>query len=152
MANPPPPKMPPPPKKPTAPWRLKLGKAVPGLLAAFMVGGLLQAFLAGYGIENLGAAGMDAHVAFAHVIEALPLLVAIVGFVGADWRGGVGGVVLLALFQLQYVFLAFGPAEVRALHALNGVVMVLVAAGLFVHRMPWGGHSAFIKPGQKPGA
>ncbi len=151
MANPPPPKMPAPPPKPTAPWRLKVGKAVPGLLAAFMVGGLLQVFLAGYGIENLGAAGMDAHVAFAHVIEFIPLLILIAGFVGADWRGGVGGVVLLVLFQLQYIFLEVGPAGVRALHAFNGAVMILVAAFLFVHRMPWGGQPPFVQPGHKPG-
>lgn len=135
MANPPPPKMPTQPKKPVASWRLKLGKAIPWLFGLFALGALVQVFFAGYGIENLGAQGMDYHVTFAHVIEVLPLLILIVGFVGADWRAGVGGIVLLVQFQLQYVFLAGDYAVVHALHAANGAAMIVVAAAFAMRRI-----------------
>lgn len=137
MANPPPPRMPPKPKKPTAAWRLKLGRIAPWLFLAFIVGALVQVFLAGYGIENLGAQGMDEHVLFAHVVEMIPLLIIIFGFVGADWRAGVGGVVLLVQFQLQYMFLMGLYAPVLALHAFNGVLMIVVAGVFLMRRAPW---------------
>src|SRR5688572_10891787 len=109
--------MPTTPKKPTALWRLKLGKAIPYLFGLFALGALIQVFFAGYGIENLGAQGMDYHVDFAHMIEFLPLIILIVGFVGADWRAGVGGIILLVQFQAQYFFLAGDYSAINALHA-----------------------------------
>src|SRR5687767_12384156 len=108
-------------KKPVAPWRLKLGKAIPYLFGLFVLGGLVQVFLAGYGIENLGAQGMGYHLDFAHILEMVPLLIVLVGFLGADWRAGVGGIVLFALFWAQYMLLEADQAVVIALHAANGV-------------------------------
>lgn len=125
--------MPAKPKKPVAPWRLKLGKAVPWLFTLFAAGALVQVFFAGYGIENLGAQGMEYHRGFAHVIEVVPLLIILVGFLGADWRGGVWGIVLFVQFQAQYAFLASDLAAVNALHAANGAAMLVVAA-VMAHR------------------
>lgn len=134
MANPPPPKMPPPPKKPVAAWRLKVAKALPGLFAAFVVGGMLQVFLAGYGLDEVGYQGMDAHVGFGLILHFLPVLIAIVGFVGADWRAGVTGVVMAFMFELQFMFIGADQPGVRALHVVNGVAMILVALVAFLHR------------------
>ena len=134
--------MPEKPKKPVATWRLNLGKVPPWLFGLFVVGGLIQVFLAGYGIENLGDQGMDLHRAFAHVIEFVPLLILLCGFIGADWRAGVGGVVLLVQFQAQYAFLEGTYAPVLALHALNGVLMIVVATAFFARRLPWSKKSA----------
>ena len=137
--------MPPPPPKPVAPWRLKVAKALPGLFAAFVVGGMLQVFLAGYGLGELGYQGMKAHVTFAHFVEMLPVLVILAGFLGADWRAGVTGIVLALLMQLQYLFLAFDQPGVRALHPVNGVALILVALVAFLHR--WHKDTA-AKPGK----
>lgn len=138
MANPPPPKMPAPPPKPTAAWRLKLAQVAPWLFWLFAVGGLAQAYLAGYGIENLGDQGMDLHVTFAHVLEMLPLLILILGFLGANWRNGVGGVVLLALYFGQYMAIdGVTYAPVLALHAANGVLLVVLAVVFALAGMRW---------------
>ncbi len=126
------------PKEPTAAWRLKVGMVTPWLFAAFVIGGLIQVFLAGYGIENLGAQGMEYHGFFGGaVLHLLPLIIALVGFLGADWRAGVGGVVLMVQFELQFALLGGTYAPVLALHALNGVLMVVLATAFFFRRLPW---------------
>lgn len=150
MANPPPPKMPAEPKKPTASWRLKVGKAIPYLFALFVLGGLFQVFLAGYGIDNLGAQGMDYHVAFAHFLEMLPLLIVIVGFLGADWRSGVGGIVLFALYFVQYMVLGSDHAAVNAVHAGNGALMILIAFGFLMRRLPMRSSAPAAPPPARP--
>lgn len=137
MANPPPPKMPAPPKKPLAPWRRQVGMAAPWLCFVFAVGGAMQAFLAGYGLAELGGQGLDYHVNFAHVIEFLPVLILAAGFIGADNRTGIVGVVLLVLFQAQYAFIQAGGPFVHALHPLNGVVMVVLAFAAFMRGIVW---------------
>ena len=151
MANPPPPKMPAEPKKPIASWRLKLGKALPYLFALFVLGGLFQIFLAGYGIENLGDQGMDYHITFAHALEMLPLVIVIVGFLGADWRSGVAGIVLFALFFLQYMVLDSNHAAILAVHAANGALMTLIAFTFVLRRLPGrSGPTAASAPPPKP--
>lgn len=137
MANPPPPKMPSPPKKGPAPWRLKLAKVAPWLFWLFVAGGVLQVYLAGYGIENLGDQGMAYHVDFAHALEMLPLLIIILGFLGANWRNGVGGVVLLGLFFVQYFTLEGTYAPVLALHAANGALLIGTAVVFALAGMRW---------------
>lgn len=136
MANPPPPKMPTPPKQPVASWRLKVGKAIPYLLGLFVLGGIIQVFLAGYGIENLGAQGMEYHITFAHILEGIPLLILIAGFVGADWRAGVVGIVLFALFWVQYLVLDSHYSAINAVHAANGALLILVAFAFMMRRLP----------------
>lgn len=137
MANPPPPKMRSPPKKPVASWRIQLGKAIPWLLAATVAALAIQVYLAGTGL--LGDAGyLEVHALFANaVIRLLFTLLIIIGFVGADWRVGVAGVVLTVLMELQYPFIGATPAVVRGLHALNGVALFGVALVMLLRRLPW---------------
>lgn len=126
----------PPPKSPPA-WRLKLARVTPWLYLLFLAGVLIQVYLAGYGIENLGAQGMDLHIDLAHAIEMIPLLIIVVGFLSIDWRAGVGGVVLLALFFGQYMSLGGLDARVLALHAFNGVLIAVVTMAFLMRRLPW---------------
>lgn len=137
MANPPPPKMPPKPKKPTASWRLKVGLAIPWLLAASVVALVLQVYLAGAGL--LGAADyLETHKLFANaVIRLLFTLLILVGFVGADWRMGVVGIALTVLLEAQYGFIEAAAGEVRGLHAANAAVMIVITSVSLMRRQPW---------------
>lgn len=137
MANPPPPRMPAPPKKQTAAWRLKVGQAIPWLLATTVAALLIQVFLAASGLlgadENLATHELFANAA----IRLLFLLILVVGFVGADLRVGIAGIVLTALLELQYALIDAEDGNVRGLHAVNGVAMLLVAFTLLLRRLPW---------------
>jgi hypothetical protein len=137
VANPPPPRMPVPPKKPVAAWRRKVGLAVPWLLATTVAALVMQIYLAATGL--LGAPEyLDTHGLFANaVIRLLYTLLLIVGFVGADWRMGVVGVVLTVLLELQYAFIDAQAATIRGLHAANGAAMLVVASVALLRRLPW---------------
>ena len=137
MANPPPPKMPPKPKPPMPAWRLKVGKAIPWLLAATVGALLLQVYLAGAGL--LGADHiLETHSLFANaVVRLLFTLLLLVGFVGADWRIGVVGLALTVLLELQYGLIEAGDGGVRGLHAANGAIMILISAVALMRRLPW---------------
>lgn len=129
--------MPPKPKKPTAAWRLKLGFAIPWLLAATVGALVLQIYLAGAGL--LGAdAYLDTHALFANAfIRGLFTLLILVGFIGADWRMGVVGVVLTVLLEAQYGLIGATAGEIRGLHAANGAVMLVTASIALMRRLPW---------------
>ena len=129
--------MPTPPKKPTAAWRLKLGKAIPWLLAATVSALLLQVWLAASGLFG-GEGYLDAHGLFANaVIRLVYTLIIVVGFVGADWRIGVVGIVLTVLLELQYPLIGAAEPAVAGLHAANGALMLAVALGALIARLPW---------------
>ena len=137
MANPPPPKMPAPPKKPTAAWRLKLGKAIPWVLALTVSMFLVQVYLAGVGLFA-DAAYLETHGFFGDLVfHLLPLVIAVVGFVGADWRIGVVGVVLMVQMELQYAFMGSLDGFIQALHPVNGVAMMALTTGALMTRLPW---------------
>jgi hypothetical protein len=129
--------------KPLPRWRKGFAAAVPWLAALFLCGLVVQVFFAGYGLVELGGRGMEWHLAFAHVIEIIPLLLILCGFLGADRFGGVLGIVLFVLFQLQYVFIGLegAPPTVRALHPTNAAVMVAVTMWLVLRRPIWHGRS-----------
>ena len=129
--------MPAPPKKPTAAWRLKLGRAIPWLLAGTVSALLLQVWLAATGLFG-GAGYLDAHALFANaVIRLLYTLILVVGFVGADWRIGVVGVVLTLLLEMQYPLIEAVEPAVTGLHAANGAIMLAVVLGALIARLPW---------------
>lgn len=130
----------PPAPKPLPGWRRGFRAVVPWLAVLYLCGLVVQVFFAGYGLTQVGNQGMDWHLGFAHVIEFIPLLIILCGFLGADKFGGSIGIVLLALFQLQYVFIGVtGPPTVRALHPTNAAVMVAVTMWLVLRRPIWHG-------------
>jgi hypothetical protein len=118
-------------------WRRVCAAFVPWLAVAFLAGLLGAMFLAGYGVTEVGGQGMDLHVGFVHLAELFPLLIVLFGFLGADRFSGVLGVVLLVLFGLQYAFIGATEPSVRALHPLNGAVLVGLATMLAVRRPVW---------------
>lgn len=137
MATPPPPKMPAPPKKPVAPWRLKVGNVNPWLLAAASVAMLLQAYLGGVSVFG-GGEHADTHEAFGSIsMHLLPLFLIIFGFLGADWRVGVVGIILLVLVSAQYFLINSGNEFVKALHIGNWVVIFAMVFGMLMRRLPW---------------
>jgi hypothetical protein len=123
-------------------WRRGFAAAVPWLAALFLCGLVVQVFFAGYGLSELGGQGMEWHLAFAHVIEFFPLLILLCGFLGADRFGGSVGIVLLALFQLQYVFISMAVPTLRAMHPTNAALMVAVTMWLVLRRPIWHGKAA----------
>lgn len=125
--------------KPLPRWRRGFAAVVPWLTALYLCGLVIQVFLAGYGLQDLGANGMEYHVAFAHVIEIVPLLLILVGFLGADRMAGVMGIVLFVLFQLQYAFVAASSDILRAMHPVNAVVMAGLTLALLLKRPMWHG-------------
>jgi hypothetical protein len=127
--------------KPLPRWRKGFAAAVPWLAVLFLCGLVVQVFFAGYGLMEVGHQGMDWHLAFAHVIELIPLLLILCGFLGADRFGGVLGIVLLVLFQLQYVFISLETPTLRALHPTNAAIMVAVTMWLVLRRPIWHGRS-----------
>lgn len=127
--------------KPLPRWRKGFRAAVPWVAALYLCGLVVQVFFAGYGLTELGHQGMDWHVAFAHVIEFIPLLVILCGFLGGDRFGGSIGIVLLVLFQLQYFFISAEAPTLRALHPTNAAVMVAVTMWLVLRRPIWHGRS-----------
>ena len=118
-------------------WRVGFAKVVPWFLAAFLCGLVIQVFLAGYGLGELGHQGMEAHVQFAGVLELVPILIAVFAFLGADKWAGWGGVVLAVQFSLQHALVAMTDPVLRALHPTNGVLMLLLTLGLLLHRPMW---------------
>ena len=50
---------------------------------------------------------------------------------------GWGGVVLFVQLELQYAFIAMPFPLVRALHVLNGTLMLVVTTVLLLRRLPW---------------
>jgi hypothetical protein len=133
----------PPPPKPLPRWRRGFRAVVPWLSVLFLCGLVVQVFFAGYGLMELGGQGMEWHLGFAHVIELVPLLLILCGFLGADRFGGSVGIVLLVLFQLQYLFIGLedAPPTVRALHPTNAAVMIAVTMWLVLRRPIWHGRS-----------
>jgi|ERR1051326_2334390 hypothetical protein len=120
-------------------WRRGFGATVPYVVALYLCGLLIQVFLAGYGLSEVGNGGMQFHVAFAHVIEVVPLVLILVGFLGGDKVAGTVGIVLFVLFQLQYAFIGAPVAVVRALHPTNALVMFGLTLALLLKRPMWHG-------------
>lgn len=127
----------PPPPKTLPKWRQGFRAVVPWLLASFLCGLVIQVFLAGYGLPLLGNQGMQYHVQFAGMLELVPLVILLAGFLGADKWAGIGGIVLAVQFSAQHALLASTNTILRALHPTNGVLMLLLTLGLLLHRPMW---------------
>ncbi len=111
-------------------------------LLAFLVIGLVQIFLAGYGVfalagRRLGAAGetaFDAHRMLANVLSAVALVVLILAIVARTGRRGIAlsAVLIVVVSPLQMVLARLGvdaPA-VGGLHALVGIAAIGLAGAM----------------------
>lgn len=95
-----------------------------GVLGVLFVAGVVtQVFLAGLGVL-VGPRYFGWHTTFAHVLEAvivLMLLIAAVGRLG--WREFGSTFLLLVIFTAQYVFIHGMSGPARALHLVNALVL-----------------------------
>lgn len=112
----------------------RFGQVAFGVLAILLVIGVAgQVFLAGAG-ALVSPAYWGQHRLFAHLVEAIPILLLITGLIGRLPRRVhlVNGLFFL-LFFLQYIFLAmpeFGLPVLSGLHAANALTLFLVALNL----------------------
>lgn len=97
-----------------------------GLATIYLVGVIVQFFLAGLGA--FGASSYDAHQGLGLALAALSLILLVVAFVGKVPRSLVAlTFTLLGLNVLQLVFARVDVDEVAALHVLNALAVALVA-------------------------
>ena len=96
----------------------------------FAAGVILQVYFAGAGIL-VDPSYFGWHVTFAHLLEALFLVLIIAGLLGRVGPNALGWTGLLfLLYGLQYGFINGFDGPLRALHAVNALVMLLVALHL----------------------
>ena len=101
----------------------------------FAAGVALQVYFAGAGIL-VDPSYFGWHVTFAHLLETLFLVLIIAGLLGRVGRNALGWTGLLfLLYGLQYAFINGFDGPLRALHAVNALVMLLVA--LHLGRRQW---------------
>jgi hypothetical protein len=100
-----------------------------GLAAIYLVGVIVQFFLAGLGA--FAASSYDAHQGLGLALAALALLLLVAAFVGKVPRSLLAlTFTLLGLNVLQIVFARLDVAEIAALHVLNALAVALVAIEL----------------------
>jgi hypothetical protein len=110
---------------------LKSAARVGFVLVAWLLlaGGLVQVFLAGLGVF-VGEQEFARHRDFGYLLEALPLLMLLLGLLGGLPRPmWLGALLLLGLFLLQSVFVALRSSTpaISALHPVNGFLILFVA-------------------------
>ena len=100
------------------------------LTLLFVAGALGQFFLAGMAVFDDPTRWPD-HKSLGHIVGIGAMVIwipALLGRVGV--RLIVASFALLVLFEAQYGFANAGPGAVRALHAVNGAVMLVLACGM----------------------
>ena len=101
------------------------------LTVAFLVGVMVQFYLAGRGI--FGVSNFDAHESVGGAIHGISLLILIVTFFGRDMRNGTDIGLVVALLVLTTVQMAIGSREhpdVAAFHPVNAILILGAAAGI----------------------
>ena len=100
------------------------------LLAVFLVGVVVQLFLAGLSV--FGETDWDAHSQGGYTMVVLGLLIALAGLVGWIGATDIGLSVLLGVLALVQLVLANVDEDVvAALHPVNALVLFLLAHHLF---------------------
>jgi hypothetical protein len=105
-----------------------------GATVLLVVGSIVQVFLAGRGVFE-DQSFFISHRDFGYTLGLLTLVILIAAIVGRMGRTFIGGaVVLMVLFALQSVFVAFRDSQpaVAALHPLNGFFILLTSIYLSV--------------------
>ncbi len=111
-------------------------------LGVFLACGAIQIFLAGLGVfSSAGDPGIDPHRFFALVLAGVALAVVVLAAVARAGARAIGlSVVLFLLVFLAQGFLAAWGGEISpwfgGLHALDGLVIIGLAAYLFVSSGP----------------
>jgi hypothetical protein len=108
----------------------RIGRLVHLAAAWLLVLGLVvQVFLAGMGIfDDPGA--FATHRDFGHILEILPVILAVAAFVaGYGWWRVLAGVGLLALLLLQTILVLQRDSApvIAALHPVNALVLLLAS-------------------------
>lgn len=97
-----------------------------GVVAIYLVGALVQFFLAGLGV--FGAATYDAHQAFGLILVLVALVLLVLALVARLPRTTVLLTLLLLGLNVLQMFLAnVDVEEVAALHPVNGVAILFLA-------------------------
>ena len=100
------------------------------LSALFVVGVLIQVFLAGLAVFDVTSNRWDDHANFGHLLGVITYVLwvpAVLGRVGLRLIGA--AFLMLILMALQYIFVgADGEPSVQALHPVNALVMFSVSA------------------------
>ena len=110
-------------------------RTLPVLAGAFVVGCLVQVFLAGLGVFDNPSTFLT-HANFGYLLGYVTLAMLILALIGREPRRIVGLTILvLAQFALQSVFVAVRVdyPMVAALHPVNGF-LILVVGGLIARR------------------
>ncbi len=151
FAAPPAPVDPPPQAEPPAAaprarpaWRTAFSKAFPFFAFAFLLGVVIQVYLAGAYIFG-AVTTPEAHRTFVIVLHVLTLLMILVAFLGGRKSAGWWSVGLFAAIEIQYALIAAHDrfeetgrrafAALSALHVVNALFIFAVAL-MLVYRNP----------------
>jgi hypothetical protein len=100
-----------------------------GLSAIYLLGVVVQFFLAGLGA--FGASSYDAHRGLGFILGIISLVLLVIALVGRLPRGVfLLTVLLVGLNLLQLVLANVDVEEIAALHAVNALAIFFVALGL----------------------
>lgn len=130
-------------------WRQNIWKAFPILAGILLLAVVVQVYLAGAAIWK-ATPSWEAHKTFVHVLEFIPILMIIVGFIGGRKAAGWWSVGLFAAISLQYGLASIYNMSdasrnlqfVGALHVVNALFIFGVALLLakryssWMHRKP----------------
>jgi hypothetical protein len=101
------------------------------LSAIFIVGVLVQVYLAGRGI--FGVSSFDAHESVGGAVHGITALILIATFFGADMRNKADIGLAVALLVLTTIQMSIGSREhpdVAAFHPVNAILILGAAAGI----------------------
>lgn len=110
-------------------------RTVFGLASFLAVGAFIQATLGGLGVLGDLSTALDYHRGFVHLLEFVPIVLAVFAFIGRDWLAGAVGVVLFFLIGFQYALIRLSGAP-RGLHVANGLLVFALALVVATLRAP----------------
>jgi len=116
------------------------------LVWLFLVGLVVQVFLAGIGIFSTDSRDFGTHIQLGWILHLVPVLILIaaaIGRVGRPTLLWVAALVLTTLIQPFLPGLADTSVALAALHPVNAMVMFVIAV-----RLAWAGPS--LLPGRQP--
>ncbi|MET3545844.1 hypothetical protein ABID47_002455 [Paenibacillus favisporus] len=122
----------------TKPVRIRTVRWIYGLLAAgYLACVVVQVFFAGLGIL-VDPGDLQLHRVFANVFEFVPIVMFVLSFLG-DIRGGPRWwpLALFALTALQHITIQNVTGSLRALHAVDALLLFGLSVHLARRSWPW---------------